>query len=48
MLGDYILIAKSNKAIQTLYQGKDNTFNFKAMHAGLTAKEMLVPLIILD
>lgn len=48
MLGDYILIAKSTKAIQTLYQSKDNTFKFKAMHAGLTEKEMLVPLILLD
>lgn len=48
MLGDYVLIAKSSKAIQTIYQSKESTFKFKGMHAGLTEKEMLVPLIILD
>lgn len=48
MLGDYLLIAKGNKAIQTKYPQSHNTFKFKAMHAGLTEKEMIVPLILLD
>jgi len=48
MLGDYLLIAKGDKAIQTSYPQSDSTFKFKAMHAGLSAEEMLVPLILLD
>lgn len=48
MLGDYMLIAKGDKAIQTKYPQSDSTFKFKAMHAGLSAEEMLVPLILLD
>ncbi|MBI9032759.1 alkaline phosphatase family protein [bacterium] len=48
MLGDYILIAIGNKAIQTKYPQSNSSFKFKAMHAGLTAKEMIVPLILID
>ncbi len=48
MLGDYLLIAKGSKAIQTRYPQSNSTFKFKAMHAGLTEKEMMVPLILLD
>ncbi len=48
MLGDYLLIAKGVKAIQTKYPQSNSSFKFKAMHAGITAKEMLVPLILLD
>ena len=48
MIGDYLLIANGKKSIQTKYPTKDNTFKFKAMHAGLTEKEMIVPLILLD
>ena len=47
-LGDIILIAKSDKLISTnLLQHVESKslFNFKAAHSGLTADEMLVPLI---
>ena len=47
-LGDYILIAKSDKIISTnlLQQVEEKSlFDFKAAHSGLTEDEMLVPLI---
>jgi len=45
-IGDYVFIAKSDKAMKPIYEqnGKWKT-EFKAHHAGITAAEMLVPLI---
>lgn len=45
-VGNYIAIAKSDKALKSIYQqnGKWKK-EFKAHHAGLTSDEMLVPLI---
>lgn len=48
MLGDYLVLAIGNRSIQTRYPQTDRSFEFLAMHAGITAQEMLVPLILLD
>ncbi len=42
-LGDYVAVAKANYYFN--YKGADN-FIFKSHHAGITAEEMLVPVII--
>ncbi len=48
-VGDYVFIAKSTKALKTIYQqnGKWEK-EFKAHHAGITPAEMQVPLIHIE
>ena len=41
-IGDFVAFSKSNKGI--IYDS--NTFQFKSHHAGLTDREMLIPLIV--
>lgn len=41
-IGDYVALAKSDKCI--IYS--DDTIQFKSMHAGLTDREMLIPLVV--
>lgn len=41
-IGDFVALAKSNKAI--IYDS--STYQFKSHHAGLTDREMLIPLIV--
>lgn len=48
MLGDYLVLAKGDKSIQTRYPQNSHFFKFAAMHAGITEQEMMVPLILLD
>ncbi len=41
-LGDYLAVATKNK----YFRFKENSINFKSMHAGITEDEVLVPLIV--
>ncbi len=48
-LGDYIFIAKSDAQKQTIFHQKGKVMTHaKAAHAGITSKEMLVPLIFFE
>jgi Type I phosphodiesterase / nucleotide pyrophosphatase len=48
-LGDYIIIAKSDKAMKSIYVQKGKwKKEFEAHHAGITAGEMQVPLFRID
>lgn len=46
-IDDYMLVAIGNKALG-FESPKEGEFNMKSTHAGLTAREMLVPLIIIE
>jgi len=43
VIGDYLAIATSNK----FFRYDENSINLKAMHAGITEDEVLVPLIVI-
>ena len=43
-IGDFIALAKTDKGI--VYS--DKTYQFKSHHAGLTEREMLIPLIAIE
>lgn len=45
-LGDYMALATGSRILQYQTEGGIDPVEFKAHHAGLTAKEMIVPLII--
>ncbi len=46
-LGNYFVIAIGSSSIHTRYSTNNYVHQFKAMHAGLNAQEMLVPLILI-
>lgn len=48
MIGDYIVLAHSDKGIVTTYPQSRKINNMIGMHAGITEQEMMVPLILLD
>ena len=45
-LGDYMALATGNRILQYQTEGGIDSVEFKAHHAGLTQKEMIVPLIV--
>ena len=47
-LGDYMALATGDRILQYQTEGGVDSIEFKAHHAGLTDKEMLVPLIIYE
>ena len=47
-LGDYMALATGSRILQYQTEGGIDSVKFKAHHAGLTKKEMIVPLIIYD
>lgn len=46
-LGDYLIISKKNKSLVQRFEN-DVYSPLKGMHAGLTNREMLVPLILIE
>ncbi len=47
-LGDFLMISTSYKSVKQRLKGKFEDDGFLGAHAGLTEKEMMVPLILID